>query len=447
MADNLVRNPGFEDVQSDGTPADWVLWSPREELAPRLAVDDTAAATGQRSACVSGGGNFAAHGRLQQRITAVTPGQSYAFSVSCRAEGVRSLHESVGVKLTWRDAADRVVRKDYVQDPDSPALAEGERGPARDGWVCLRKVVTARDDVASVEIELIFQWAAEGRVWWDEVAFVEAAPPPRRTVRLAIVHHFPKDSTPQGNRESFGAFCRQAAAQGADLVLLPECICLPGTGCSGTDVAESIPGPSTEYFAPIAREGRMYLVLPIHEREGHVIYNTTVLLGRDGEIVGKYRKVHLPPQEVEGGTTPGDSFPVFRTDFATIGLETCYDHFFPEMIQSLARGGAQLVCLGIWGGHETEGMWHAAMRTRAVDNGVYLMASTYYKLGGLIVHPDGRVLTEAHGAEGVYTADVEFIDGQAPSYWVWQWSDMWWWKDCYWKERRPELYEPLTRTD
>lgn len=443
---NLVGNGEFEELDSEGLPAQWTLWAPREEIAPVLAMEG-------RMATLSGGGIFGVHGRLQQRITAVEAGKSYAFECRCRAEGVRSLHESVGVKLTWRDAEDQVVRKDYVQDPDSPALHDGEREIGarsfvadsasqddRAGWRHLRKVVTAREGVKSVEIELIFQWAPLGQVWWDEVRLVEVPPPPRKTVRLATVHHLPHDSTPQSNREEFAEFCRQAAALQADLVVLPECITVPGTGKCSFDVAEPVPGPSTEQFAAVAKAAHMYIVLPIYERDGHVIYNTTVLLGREGQIVGTYRKVHLPPQEVEAGVTPGDEFPVFETDLGRVGIETCYDHFFPEMIGNLARNGAQIVCLPIWGGHETEGMWHAAMRTRAVDNGVYLAVSTYYDKGGLIVHPDGRVLVDAQGGEGVYTADVEMIDGQAPSYWVWQWSDMWWWKECYWKERRPEVY-------
>lgn len=430
---NLVRNGDFHAVTPQGLPTDWTLWAPRAEIAPVLGLEDC-------QATLSGGGNCAVHGRLQQVITAVEPGKSYAFECRCRAAGVRSLHESVGVKLTWREAQGRVVRKDYVQDPAAPTLHDQETASEREGWWHLRKVVTAREDIASVEIELIFQWAAAGKVWWDQVRLYEVPPLPRRTVRLATVHHFPQDSTPQGNREAFGEFCRQAAALQVDLVVLPECITIPGTGQTGLEVAEAIPGPSTEHFAPLARAGRMYIVLPIYERDGHVLYNTTVLLGRDGEIVGKYRKVHLPPQEVEAGVTPGEQFPVFATDFARVGIETCYDHFFPEMISGLARNGAQIVCLPIWGGHETAGMWHCAMRTRAVDNGVYLVASTYCDKGGLIVAPDGKVLVDAQGQEGVHTADVELIDGQAPSYWVWQWSDMWWWKECYWKERRPEVY-------
>jgi predicted amidohydrolase len=436
---NLVRNPDFHEKTPEGLPAYWTLWAPRDEITPVLGMD-------QDTVTMSGGGNFAVHGRLQQRITQVEPGKSYAFECRCKAEGVRSVHESVGVKLTWRDGDEKVVRKDYVQDPDSPALHDGEKIDSEDGWIGLRKVVRAREGVMSVEIELVFQWAAEGTVWWDQVRFLEVEPPPRRTVRLSNVHCVPRDSTPQANRDRFSDLCCQAAERNADLVVLPECITVPGTGLTAAEVAEPIPGPSTEQFAAVARAARMYIVLPIYERDGHVIYNTTVLLGREGEIVGRYRKVHLPPQEVEAGVTPGDEFPVFETNFGKIGIETCYDHFFPEMISGLARNGAQIVCLPIWGGHETEGIWHAAMRTRAVDNGVYLVASTYCDKGGLIVRPDGQVLVEALGQEGVYTADVELMDGQAPSYWVWQWSDMWWWKECYWKERRPEVYQTLVRT-
>ncbi|MEI6502699.1 MAG: carbon-nitrogen hydrolase family protein, partial [Armatimonadota bacterium] len=284
---NLVLNGDFRERTPEGLPVQWTLWAPREEIAPQLALDG-------HLATLSGGGNFAVHGRLQQRIAEVVPGKSYAFECRCKAEGVRSLHESVGVKLTWRDAQDQVVRKDYVQDPDSPANKDSERAGEHGGWWHLRKVVTAREGVASVEIELIFQWAAEGKVWWDDVRFFAVPPPPRQTVRLATVHYVPHDSTPQSNRDKFAEFCRQAAAQKADLVVLPECLTVPGTGKTDAEVAESIPGPSTEQFAPIAKAGQMYLVLPIHERDGHVIYNTTVLLGRDGQIVGKYRKVHLP---------------------------------------------------------------------------------------------------------------------------------------------------------
>ena len=436
QAPNLVRNGDFREQTPEGLPAAWTLWSPRDEIAPQLGLDGEVAT-------LAGGGNLACHGRLQQRLRDVEPGRSYAFECRCRTEGVRSFHESVGVKLTWRNAEGQVVRKDYVQDPDSPALHDQERAPEDDGdgWVRLRKVVTARGDVASVEIELIFQWAAQGKVWWRDVQLFEVPAPPRKTIRLATVHCFPQDSTPQGNRNQFADLCLRAAAQGADLVVLPECITVPGTGKKGVEIAEPVPGPSTEQFAAVAKAADMYIVLPIHERDGHVVYNTAVLLGRNGEIVGKYRKVHLPPQEVEAGVTPGDQFPVFETDLGRVGLEICYDHFFPEMIRHLARNGAQIVCLPIWGGHETEGMWRATMRTRAVDNGVYLIAATYCRDGGLIVHPDGRVLADAKGTEGVYTAEVEMIDGQAPSYWVWQWSDMWWWKECYWKERRPEVYE------
>jgi predicted amidohydrolase len=189
----------------------------------------------------------------------------------------------------------------------------------------------------------------------------------------------------------------------------------------------------------------MYIVVPVYERDGPAIYNTAVLLGRSGEIVGKYRKTHLPPQEVESGLTPGETYPVFDTDFGRVGIEVCWDHFFPEVAMCLARNGAEVICLPVWGAHEPPGMWEAVMRTRAVDNGVYFMVATYSPQGGLIVHPNGTVLADAQGRDGVHMAEVELTDGRAPSYWVWSQARMWWWKDCYAKERRPETYAPLTR--
>lgn len=124
QSENLLVNASFEELATDGTPAGWVLWSPREEIAPVLGIDNSVARNGGRSAKMSSSGHYTVHGRLQQAIAAVTPGQSYAFTAYCRAEGVRSLHESVGVKLTWRDAAGRVVVEGL--------LLEGT--PARDVW-------------------------------------------------------------------------------------------------------------------------------------------------------------------------------------------------------------------------------------------------------------------------------------------------------------------------
>ena len=94
-----------------------------------------------------------------------------------------------------------------------------------------------------------------------------------------------------------------------DVVCLPEGTTVCGTRLSYADVAEPVPGPSSQYLGRLAREHRLYVVAGIYERDGTAVYNTSVLIGRDGKLVGKYRKVCLPREEIDGGITPGTDYP------------------------------------------------------------------------------------------------------------------------------------------
>ena len=117
--------------------------------------------------------------------------------------------------------------------------------------------------------------------------------------------------------------------QKADIVCLPEGITVVNTGQKYMDVSEPVPGPSTRFLGKLAKKYNMYIIAGIYEREGVAVYNTAVLLDRSGVLAGKYRKVCLPREEIERGLTPGDSFPVFDTDFGRIGIMICWDVFFP----------------------------------------------------------------------------------------------------------------------
>jgi predicted amidohydrolase len=127
----------------------------------------------------------------------------------------------------------------------------------------------------------------------------------------------------------------------------------------------------------------------IYEREGTAIYNTAVLLDRSGTLVGKYRKVYLPREEVEGGLTPGAEYPMFRTDFGTVGLMICYDVFYSDPAHALAARGAEMILMPIWGGDET------LAKARAIENRVFLVASGYDH-PTYIMDPTGERLSEAH---------------------------------------------------
>ena len=143
---------------------------------------------------------------------------------------------------------------------------------------------------------------------------------------------------------------RRGGRRKADLVVLGETLTYVGLGKKYHEVAEPIPGPSTEYFGRLAKKHNLYIVPGLLERDGHLVYNVAVLIGPDGKIIGKYRKVCLPRGEIEGGITPGSDYPVFPTRFGKVGLMVCYDGFFPEVARELSnrgRRGDRLAGLGL----------------------------------------------------------------------------------------------------
>ena len=126
-----------------------------------------------------------------------------------------------------------------------------------------------------------------------------------------------------------------------------------------------------------------------------------MLIDRAGKLVGKYRKVYLPREEVEGGLTPGSEYPVFRTDFGTVGLMICYDVFYADPARALALRGAEMILMPIWGGDET------LAKARAIENKVFLVASGYDH-PTYIMDPDGERLAQARqrGEAAIATIDL-----------------------------------------
>ena len=96
------------------------------------------------------------------------------------------------------------------------------------------------------------------------------------------------------------------------------------------------------------------------ERDANLIYNVAVLIGPDGKVVGKYRKVCLPRGEIEGGISPGNTYPVFQTRFGKVGMMVCYDGFFPEVARRLSNNGAEVIAWPVWGCNPMLGAARAA---------------------------------------------------------------------------------------
>ena len=192
----------------------------------------------------------------------------------------------------------------------------------------------------------------------------------------------------------------QAGAQKADIVCLPEALTMVGTGKSYVASSEPIPGPSTKFLGDVARQNNLYIVAGLLEKDGEVVYNTAVLIDRKGNLAGKYRKVSLPREEIDGGITPGNSFPVFDTDFGKIGMMICWDVTFPEGAKALAQQGAEIIFLPIAGGYLKLAM------ARALENQVYLVSSTYDMISA-VFDLDGNVVKEATDENPVAVVEVE----------------------------------------
>jgi predicted amidohydrolase len=284
----------------------------------------------------------------------------------------------------------------------------------------------APEGAQSVLIRLSVTGSPAGTVWWDGVRFEEVAPPKGRPVRVLTVKHRPQQTaSAAASLEEFCRIVEGAASRKPDIVCLPEGVTVVGTGRSYADVAESLAGPSTRRLGATAAKLSSYIVAGVYEKSGDLIYNTAVLIDRQGNLAGSYRKTHLPYEEVEGGITAGDSYPVFRTDFGTIGILICWDSQFPEPWRAMASRGAELFLLPIWGGSET------LTRARAIENTVFVVSSSY-DMKTFVVDPEGKVVVEATDGNPVALAEIDLARKYIQP-WI---GDM---KTRTWKERRPDI--------
>jgi predicted amidohydrolase len=270
-------------------------------------------------------------------------------------------------------------------------------------------------------------------------------------MRVAVAQLEPQLGEKERNLESCLARLEEAAAAGAELLVLPECA-IPGYMFESADeampFAEEIPGPSTEALAEACRRLEIYAVCGLLERDGDQLRNSAVFVGPEG-LVGSYRKTHLPFLGVDRFTVPGDELPVYDTPLGRIGVEICYDLRFPEVTRTLALKGADLVA------HPTNFPMAAKIQTelitvaRAAENRIYLLTAN--RVGkerwgefcgwSQIVDPYGRRLAEADEAEEVLlVADVEIEKARDKDYVIPGEYELY-----LFGHRRPELYGGLVQ--
>ena len=164
--------------------------------------------------------------------------------------------------------------------------------------------------------------------------------------RVACAQYAIRDGDPDHNLDRALHFIRQAAAEGAGLVILPE---LANSGCDlasrerALELAENLPGgPTVEAWRSEAERSGVHVAGGLLERDGDTLHNSAVLVGPG--TFGRYRKTHLWDRE-KLLYEAGRELPVFDTPLGRIGLLVCYDAWFPEAARALALKGAQILCV------------------------------------------------------------------------------------------------------
>lgn len=262
---------------------------------------------------------------------------------------------------------------------------------------------------------------------------------------------------------------RVAAQQGAELIVLQELhnglyFCQT-ENTALFDQAEPIPGPSTESFGRLAKELGVVIVLSLFERRAPGLYhNTAVVLEKDGTIVGKYRKMHIPDDPAyyeKFYFTPGDlGFEPIDTSVGRLGVLVCWDQWYPEAARLMAMRGAEMLiyptAIG-WESSDTEeeknrqlGAWITVQRGHAVANGIPVITVNRTGLepdpsgqtngiqfwgNSFVAGPQGELLTEfTNDQEEVRVVEIDKMRSEQVRRW---WP--------FFRDRRIDAFDGLTK--
>ncbi|WP_020469747.1 carbon-nitrogen hydrolase family protein [Zavarzinella formosa] len=397
-------------------PGGWELTAQREEIRPELSFDPKGGPTGSGAMILTAGDSVAYQGWLRKSVP-VTGGKFYLFTAKRKTTGVEAPRRSAIARIVWQNAGGKSVLADvppgHEKETGPVPLAEPEHpldgATDKQGWTEVTAIYRAPTKATQAILELHLQWAPKGRVEWADVGFTETAPPPSRPVRLATIHHIPLGKSMRQNCEEYVPMIAEAGKQKADLVVLGETVPYINLNKPPHETAEAIPGPTTDYFGGLAKKHSTHIVVSLYERDGKAVFNTGVLLGPDGKLIGKYRKVCLPHSEVEAGVAPGNEYPVFDTKIGKIGIMICYDGFFPEVARELTNRGAEVIAWPVAGCNPL------LAKARACENHVYVVSNTYSDLKrdwmiSAVYDHAGAPLAKAAKIDDVVLAEVDLSE-------------------------------------
>ncbi|NWG04840.1 MAG: acyltransferase [Syntrophaceae bacterium] len=210
-------------------------------------------------------------------------------------------------------------------------------------------------------------------------------------------------------------------------------------------LAERKDGLTITKMQKIAEEEKVVLICPIFEMEGDFFYNSTIVINAGGEVLGSYRKIHVPQiplwEEKYYFSSGNHGFPVFNTKFATVGIQICWDNFFPEGSRILALKGAQIIFSPTAAAFASQRKWETVIASNAVTNGVYIFRvnrvgseekQDFYGRS-FCVSPEGELVDKPTGMKdsiALIEIDLKNMDKVRK-----EWPFL--------KDRKPELYKEI----
>lgn len=239
-----------------------------------------------------------------------------------------------------------------------------------------------------------------------------------------------------------------AAERGANIICLQELfntIWFPrDVNSNNFQLAEPVDGEAISTMRELAGRAETVIIAPFFEEEGGKYYNSAAVIERDGELLGVYRKAHIPQihlYEERYYFTGGDGFPLFETSLGKIGVQICWDNFYPEGSRVLALKGARIIFAPTAAAFASQQRWRTVLAANAITNGFYVMRTN--RVGdeekhnfygeSFCVDPHGEIIGEPSGSnDGVYEVDIDLSlsDKTRKEY-------------PYLKHRRPEIYREI----
>jgi N-carbamoylputrescine amidase len=210
-------------------------------------------------------------------------------------------------------------------------------------------------------------------------------------------------------------------------------------------LAEKVDGFTVRTMRELAKEYGVVLICPIFEMEEDSFYNSAIVIDADGEILGSYRKIHVPQiplwEERFYFSSGNQGFPVFKTKFAPIGVQICWDNFFPEGSRILALKGAKILFSPTAAAFASQRKWETVISSNAIANGVYIFRvnrvgseekQDFYGRS-FCISPEGELLDKPTGMKdsiALIEIDLKSIDKTRK-----EWP--------FFKDRRPDSYQEI----